>query len=167
MKKILTLTAMLMLAIVTMNAQSLNGTWKGDESVKELFGEDDAKNMSLILTFKGSKLDWCFEAALTDDTMGEVAFQFIIPSTFKRQGNTITDIRMQKEKMDFKVTKCSMGDAIKKLLEGVLKEQMTKEDGMMSEFEGIADETLTIQTLTKTKLTLESDGKALSFDRVK
>lgn len=169
MKKIFTLAALIMLVVAAMNAQSLNGTWKGDENVTKMLNDDNKdQEMFMLLIFNGNKMDWCFEVSMSDETMGDVTFQFIMPCTFVRTGDTLSKMKLQKDKVDIKVVKCSMGDNMAKLLDAVLKEEMKKEgSSMLSGLEDMAEElakgTLTIQTLTDTKLVLVSDDEAMTY----
>ena len=174
--KFFTLTLLAMLAAVTMNAQSLNGTWKAGEELTQLLGSEDESNpvKAMFITIDGNKMDWCFQGEMSDETLGDVVFQIVFPSTFQRDGNKISDMKMQKDKAAFKVVKCGAGDAMAKLLENVLNEQLKKSDN--NAFEGIeemasalAEGTLIIETLTDTKLKMyaedDEDKQVLSFDR--
>lgn len=172
MKRQITFLALMLLAVMSISAQSLEGTWKTATETDE-----DGDKATMFFTFQsGGKLTWRILMAASDKETGNFEMSMIIPGTYVRNGNRLS-LRVVPKKATCKVEKVEfLGEykelakdpAMKAKVLDMLQDAMSKE--MKKEFakENPFDGDVTISKLTATELTLkEDDGDIFVLTRAK
>ena len=170
MKKNMLLTLMLFVAM-SIQAQSLIGTWKTAPTVDE-----DGDATTWFFTFKqGTQFSLRMEMATEDKEIGKIVFGLTMPGTYTKSGSTIT-IKLDPKKSVGKIEKMELtGDLaalikdspeMKKTIEKMLQEQVDNEIKKGFEDQPPFDGDLTIIKLTSNQLELQSDDEMMNFTRV-
>ena len=163
MKRTIMMTALLLMAVMGMQAQSLLGTWKSETTTDE----DGDKTTWTFVFAQNNKTTMIMTLESSDEEVGDMVFSMNIPGTYKRNGNTLTmnlDAKSAKAKMEKIAYKGELANMVKespKMKEAIDEMIQNKVDEEMKK--GFADETpfdgeVTINKLTATTLEL-GDGE--------
>lgn len=150
------LIAVMMMAALSINAQSIKGTWKvpaDDTQIFFTFGDSDELNILISNEFE-------------DEEMA-AAVKVTIPGTYSVTGSKLRMLT-DKEKFDVKVEKLEIkGDD--KGMEGILKPML--EEVAKAEKEELIDdsisEEMTIVSVTDDKLVIKIGEEVVNFEKVK
>ena len=172
MKRQITLLALMFMAVMSISAQALEGTWKTATETDE-----DGDKSTIFFTFEqGGKLTWRILMAASDNETGNFEMSMIIPGSYVRNGNRLT-LKVIPKKATCKVEHVEFIGEYKQLAKDpqmkakvldMLQDAMSKE--MKKEFakENPFDGDVTISKLTDTELTLKEDDEDIfKLTRVK
>ena len=171
--KRLTMMMLLLLAVMSMQAQSLVGTWVTNTEVDEdgdrftwyaIFQQDGKAALKMLM--------W------SDIDMATLDFSFTIPGTYKRNGDQLV-MTFDSKNTNFKIEKMKFKPETEKMLNENpgMREELNKQikpifdqidQDMKKKFanELPFDGNLTIKMLTTNTLELDLDGETLLFKRV-
>lgn len=171
MKKKFFLFTLMLFAAISMQSQSLVGTWQTEKEV-----DDDGDASSWTFTFKANNT---MELKMTMSSSDEeVIFQFAlsIPGSYKYSDNTLNvaldpnKATGKIEKMEFKgemATLVNSSEEMKKTVTNMLQTQVDQELKKSFSDELPLNGDIIIQSLTSTTLVLVADDETLKFTRVK
>ena len=167
MKKRMMFLALMLIAALGMQAQSLNGTWKTTLN-------DDEIDMDFYLTFAQKALTMKAIIREFDPEVGHITLSVEIPGTYTCTGNTLkmkTDIKQAKVKID----KLDFVAEIADVLRGSPELKKKVSDELQKEFEKSKEELvsdlpqnseLKIESQTASKLTVRDEsGELMVFTK--
>ncbi len=175
-KKLALAALLLMLNVVGIYAQKLDGTWKAGKAFQEAVSNDpDAPNVDLTLTFKGNKFVPCLRMSQGDDEMS-LDLEVWVEGTFLCKKDGVVNTFIDGSKLQIKILSLTTTDAeANELLsteEGrktiyTLIEEGTKEK-VVSDLDGVWQllRTFKVESLTSDKLVVSVDDSEMDFDRV-
>lgn len=172
MKKRVTLLALMLVAVMSISAQSLIGTWKTAPTKDK---DGDITSWCFIFG-QGTQFTLKMTMETSDKEVGDIVFGLTMPGTYKKSGNSVSikvDPNKSKgkiEKMNFTgemATLVNESPEMKKTVMDMLQKQvdteLTKSFADQLPFDG----DLEIIKLTSTQLDLKSDDEVMKFTRVK
>lgn len=171
MKKRMLFFALLLMAAVGVQAQSLTGTWKTAPETDE-----DGDTSTWIFAFKqNSQFTLGMTMSTSDPEVGTFEFSLTMPGTYKRDGNTLT-LNVDPKKSEGKISKMEFSSEmeelfkdnpeLKKTIMDMMQKQVDQELKKSFQEELPFDGDLTIQKLTSTTLELTDDDDVIKFTRV-
>ena len=175
MKGLALAALLLMLNVVGMYAQKLDGTWRAGKAFQEAVANDpDVPNMDLTLTFKGNQFVPCLRMWKTDDEMS-LDMELYVEGSCLRKGdkvNTFVDgTKLQLNIIslrtnDPETNELLNSEAGKKMVYALVEEGIKGE--VASEFDGVWQLLRTFKVVSQTsqKLIISVDGSEMDFDRV-
>ena len=154
---------------MSMQAQSLIGTWKTAMI-------EDGQKMDFYFIFAKSTLTMKGVVNSNDPEVGEIVISVNVPCTYTRKGDKVNvktnpnKAKINIDKMKFSPEMESMvkdNPGMKKMIENMMKQAMENSKGeIVNGFPSGGD--LTIVTLTNTNLSLRDEtGEMIDFTRVK
>jgi hypothetical protein len=171
MKKKLFMFSLMLFAAMSIQAQSLIGTWKTATEIDE-----DGDATSWTFTFKkGNLMTLKMTMSSSDEEVGAFEFGLSIPGSYKRTGNSLSlsldpsKANGKIEKMEFKgemATLINSSAEMKKTVTDMLQTQVDQELKKNFSDELPFDGEIIIVSLTSTTLELQADDELLKFTRV-
>ena len=170
MKKRFAIFALMLMAAVGMQAQSLIGTWK------TTMNEDEGK-MDMYFTFSQSTLTMKGVVTQTDPEVGTITVSVMVPGTYTRNGNTLS-IKLKAEEGKVNIDKMDLNEEMtqalkempemkKMLTEGLEKAMNDGKADLIKDLSSVAGD-VEIESLTATKLILTDEGdEKITFTRVR
>lgn len=172
MKKKFFLFTLMLFAAISMQSQSLVGTWQTEKEV-----DDDGDVSSWTFTFKANNtMELKMTMSSSDEEVGIFQFALSIPGSYKRSDNTLnvaldpSKATSKFEKMEFKgemATLVNSSEEMKKTVTNMLQTQVDQELKKNFSDELPLNGDIIIQSLTSTTLVLVADDETLKFTRVK
>ncbi len=162
--------ALLLMAMVGVQAQSLLGTWK------TTMADDDGEDMECYITFSaGQKMTMKLIQNMSDDDMGVFELTVTIPGTYTMKDKTIS-LNMNTQRTDVKFTKMKFNSEteqmfkempqLKKLFVEELDKAMEKsKDELKGDLP--LDGDMTVISLTNTTLKVESGKDVMTFTKTR
>ena len=168
MKKVF-LVLLTCLVAMSMQAQSLNGTW-----ITTM--EEEGQNMDFYFIFTQRTLTMKGVVNMSDPEVGDITVSVTVPCTYTRKGNKLNvktspqtaKLNIDKMKFTSEIEKAVKDNPdLKKMIEDQMKKAMEESKGEI--VDGFPnDGELDIVTLTDTKLALRDEtGETINFTRVK
>ena len=181
MKKMFYVATMMLLSVISANAQKLDGMWMLNNAGKEMLNlNDDDMDMDFILAFEGQDIVVAFLATVSEPEIGKIGFMMGTSGTFTRSGSTIK-AKFNKEDTDFGITSMDLTDSdmkslaatsegeemLKSMIENEAKKNMTDELKAIAEVSDLfTNMTIVSQTATKLVIRLNDyDGMELTFNK--
>ena len=170
MKRILTIVCILFATVISLQAQSLLGKWKGSTEIDE-----DGDTITTYYIFKlNNKVEMKMLLNSKDDEIGIITMSFTMPGTFSRNGQTL-NIQFEANK-----SKCKLENVVftaqmekefeempemKKMILEMIKKSIDNEMAKQFANESLFDGEVAIVQLSATKLVLSDGDDTLSFTR--
>lgn len=166
MTKRLAIFALMLMAVVGMQAQSLMGSWK------DVTNEDE-KEVGVYYIFNQSTFIFKSVVTQSDPEVGTIAISVTVPGTYTLSGNAL-NIKINPEQADVHIDKMEFTDEIKKLLNEMPEMKKTITETMEKTFNEEKAELvkshavegdMVIESLTATQLILVEDDEKMIFTR--
>lgn len=183
-------TLLLMLATMSMTAQTIDGTWAADEAFRKEMGLDkEEPAMNLMISFdkvktkkstKSGEFSVAMPAVGNDDEIGTIGVNFFILGTFNMVDNNVQTVCNQND-VQVKITqlepkdaeiKAAMGaseearDTIFKLIEAEVKKSSAGEISRIGELATLF-KVFKVKFDGNDKMKVIIGDEAIGFDRVK
>lgn len=170
MTKRFVIFALLLMAAMGMQAQSLNGTWNTTVN-------NDGQNTDMYFIFSQSSLSIKGVVTQSEPEVGTFTISILVPGTYTRSGNKL-NIKLKPEQGRVNIDKMVLNDELKKILEEMpeMKKELAKgleqvlsegKSELVKEFSALSGD-MNIESLTATKLILvDEGGGTLTFTRVR
>lgn len=169
MTKRIAIFALMLMAAVGMQAQSLNGTWKTTMT-------EDGQKMDFYFIFTQTSLNMKGVVNMNDPEVGKISVSVNVPCTYTRNSSKLTvktnpsKAKLNIDKIEFNseiAAVISQSPEVKKLVETQMKQAMeSSKSEIVAGFPQSGQ--LTILTLTSTKLTLRDEtGETINFTKVR
>jgi len=170
MTKRIVIFALMLMAAVGMQAQSLMGTWK-------TIIDEDGEKMDMYFIISQSTLTMKGVVTQTDPGVGTIGISVTVPCTYTRSGNTL-NIEAKSEQAEIKIDKMDLNDEmtqalkempeLKKTLDEMLEKGLSEsKDDLAKELSSLAGKVV-IESLTATKLILSDESnEKMTFTRVR
>ena len=169
MKKSFAIFALMLMAAVGMQAQSLIGTWKTVIT-------EDGEKMDMYFIFSQRTVTIKGVVTQADPEVGTITVSVTVPGTYTRSGNTLSiklngeqaTINIDKMDLNEEMTKAlkEMPELKKMLTEGLEKTMSDGKDELVKDLSSLAGE-VEIESLTATELILVEDDEKVTFTRVR
>ena len=169
MKKRFAIFALMLMAAVGMQAQSLIGTWK------TTMNDDDGGQVEMYVIFNQRTFTIKGVFAESDPEVGSVTGSVTLPGTYTRSGNTL-NLKIDPEQADLRLDKIEFTDEVNKTLEempemkktitGILEQSINEGKADIVKSLSLEGE-LTIESLTATQLILDDHDEKVTFTRVR
>ena len=170
MKKRFVIFALMLMAAVGMQAQSLIGTWK---NVTEEYGT----KIDMCFIFNQSTFSLKTTFTQTDPQVGTITMSILLPGTYTCSGNTLIlkpkgeQAKMNLDKVDFneEITQTikEMPELKKTITDAMEKSMNEGKDELVNKYSSMTSD-LTMESLTDTKLIfVEEDGEKVIFTKVR
>ncbi|MCR5679753.1 MAG: lipocalin family protein [Prevotella sp.] len=169
MTKRIVIFALMLMAAVGMQAQSLNGTWKTTMT-------EDGQKMDFYFIFTQSTLNMKGVVSMDDPEVGKIVVSVKVPCTYTRNGNKLNvktnpgQAKLNIDKMEFTpeiAGAIGQSPELKKMIEDQMKQAMESSKGEIVDGFPSGGE-LSIVTLTSTKLSLRDEtGETIDFTKVR
>ena len=171
MKRISMMTALLLMAVMSLQAQSLQGKWTANAEK-----DADGDTSKLVLIFnQGNKAQMEMQMEHNEPEVGSFTCTMILPGTYQQKGNKVTlnyqvnqsTVRLDKMRLVGEYAQAiEKNPETKKAVESMMQAEMDKELKKQFKDEVPFDGELTIKKLTNTTLELDDDGDTMVFTRV-
>ena len=168
MKKRFVIFALMLMAAVGMQAQSLIGSWKTVMT-------EDGEKMDMYFIFKQSTFTIKGIISQADPEVGTFTASVLLPGTYTRSGNTL-NLKTNPEQADLHLDKMDFNDEVTKALNEMpemkktINEMVEKSlnEGKAELAKSLALEgEVTIESLTDIELILADDDQRITFTRVR
>ena len=168
MTKRFVIFALMLMAAVGMQAQSLIGSWKTVMT-------EDGEKMDMYFIFKQSTFTIKGTISQTDPEVGTFTASLLLPGTYTRSGNTL-NLKTNPEQVDFHLDKMDFNDEVtkalnempemKKTINEMVEKSLSEGKAELAKSLAIEGE-VTIESLTATELILVEDDQRITFTRVR
>ena len=166
------LLPLMLMAVMSISAQSIIGTWKSATTT-----DSDGDKQSYAFTFnQGTKCTWALILEMKDPDVGLFEFQLDIPGTYTQKSNMLNvhfDVKKAKGKITRMDLKGELAEAVKgnpemkKTVEAMAQQLVDKEIKQGFKDETPFDGDVQIKKLTDTQLQLSDGDDDVQFTRVK
>ena len=170
MKKRIKLFTLMLVTAMSMQAQSLVGTWNGEP----ITDEDGAVTTWSFIFNQGSTMSCKFKLEMKDADVGRFVFLVDVPGTYKRSGNELT-LNLNPQKAEGKVVEMDPTGELAQVLKEHPEMKKTVNEMIYNQFSDALKKSLsdqmpldgdaTIVKLTASELVLNDGDDDMRFTR--